>query len=178
MIKIILKKRLWIVIGLCLMFALSYSNAFAWGDRHGRYHYRRGRWYRPGWFGFDVAVSALTIGAVAEGLPPGYTTVVVAGLPYYYYDNIYYRPCPGGYIVVPAPAGAAAAPAVQPVNPYYLPLTKIVEMASQNAPDSVIISEIQRTHSVYKLNSEIITYLKQNKVSDTVIDYMMQAGNK
>lgn len=59
------------------------------------------------------------------------------------------------------------------VNPSHIPLTKIAEMASSGTPDAVIISEIDRTHSVYNLNSEIITYLKQNKVSDKVIDFMM-----
>lgn len=59
------------------------------------------------------------------------------------------------------------------VNPNHIPLTMIAEMASQATPDAVIISEIDRTRSVYNLNSEIITYLKQNKVSDKVIDYMM-----
>ena len=56
--------------------------------------------------------------------------------------------------------------------------SKIAEMANQGTPDAVIISEIDRTHSVYSLNSEIITYLKQNKVSDKVIDYMMNTGKK
>jgi uncharacterized protein YcfJ len=59
------------------------------------------------------------------------------------------------------------------VNPNHIPLTKLAEMGQQGTPDAVIIAEIDRTHSVYKLNSEIITYLKQNKVSDKVIDYMM-----
>jgi len=62
------------------------------------------------------------------------------------------------------------------VNPDYLTITKIAEMGKQGVPDSVIISEIQRTHSVYSLNSEIITYLQQNKVSNKVIDYMLQRG--
>ncbi|MDD4938970.1 MAG: glycine zipper domain-containing protein [Candidatus Omnitrophica bacterium] len=60
------------------------------------------------------------------------------------------------------------------VNPDHLPLTKIAEMASQGTPDAVIISEIDRTHSIYTLNSEIISYLKENKVSDQVIDHMME----
>ena len=59
------------------------------------------------------------------------------------------------------------------VNPNHIPLTKIAEMGQQRTPDAVIIAEIDRTYSVYKLNSEIITYLKQNKVGDRVIDYMM-----
>lgn len=60
------------------------------------------------------------------------------------------------------------------VNPYYIPVTKVVEMVSQGTPDSLIISEIQRTHSTYRLSSEAITYLKKNKVSDRVIDYMLE----
>jgi uncharacterized protein YcfJ len=62
------------------------------------------------------------------------------------------------------------------VNPDYLTVVKIAEMGNQGVPDSVIISEIQRTHSVYRLNSEIINYLMQNKVSNQVIDYMLQTG--
>ncbi len=62
------------------------------------------------------------------------------------------------------------------VNPNHIPLTKIAEMGSQGTPDAVIISEIDRTHSAYSLNSEIITYLKKNKVSDKVIDHMMATG--
>ena len=71
------------------------------GDRH---YYRNGGWYRHGWFGFDIFVSALAIGALVDSLPPRHTTVVVAGTPYYYYDNYYYQPYRyGGYVVVPPP---------------------------------------------------------------------------
>ena len=66
--------------------------------------------------------------------------------------------------------------AAMAVNPNYLPLTKIVEMAKEGTPDAVIINEIDRTHSAYQLNSEIITYLKNNKVGDRVIDHMLAAG--
>lgn len=58
-------------------------------------------------------------------------------------------------------------------NPKHLTIVKIAEMGREGVPDSVIINEIQRTHSTYHLNSEIITYLKQNKLSDRVIDYML-----
>jgi len=64
------------------------------------------------------------------------------------------------------------------VNPYHITIPKIAEMASQGTPDAVIIGEIQRTHSVYELNSESITYLKNNKVSDKVIDYMLGTAAK
>lgn len=63
------------------------------------------------------------------------------------------------------------------VNSNHITLIKIAEMSLQGVPDSVIISEIQRTRSRYDLNSELITYLKNNKVSDRVIDYMLQVAN-
>lgn len=62
------------------------------------------------------------------------------------------------------------------INPNHLTIMNIVDMASKGAPDDVIISEIQRTNSVYHLTSEIISYLKQNKVSDKVVDYMLSTG--
>lgn len=102
MLKQILKYRVAVV--LCLVLVLCSTEAFAWGGgRYGGHYYRGGRWYRHGWLGFDIAVTALTIGALVDYLPPRYNTVVVGGVPYYYCDNIYYRPYPGGYVVVPAP---------------------------------------------------------------------------
>lgn len=61
-------------------------------------------------------------------------------------------------------------------NPSYLPITSIVDMAQKGLPDDVIIGEIQRTRSTYRLTSEVITYLKQNKVSDRVVDYMLSTA--
>lgn len=61
-------------------------------------------------------------------------------------------------------------------NPEHLTLVKIAEMGRQGVPDSVIINEIQRTRSVYQLNSEIIAYLQKNGVGSRVIDYMLQAA--
>ena len=62
------------------------------------------------------------------------------------------------------------------VNSNYLPITSIANMASQGLPDAVIIDEIKKTNSVYKLNSEIITYLKQNGASDQLIDFMLETS--
>ncbi len=59
------------------------------------------------------------------------------------------------------------------VNPNYISIVSIVDMAGKGVPDDVIIGEIQRTGSVYQLTSETITYLKNNKVGDKVIDYML-----
>ena len=73
--------------------------------RHVSHHYyRNGRWYRHGWFGFDVTVPVLSTGVYVNALPPAYTPVVVQGATYYYGDNTYFSPSPeGGYMVVAAP---------------------------------------------------------------------------
>lgn len=123
MLKQIFKSR--VVATFFLIVALSCPNAFAWGGHGGggRYYYHGGRWHGGmGWFWFDAGVTALAIGAIAETLPPRYTTVVVSGNPYYYCDGVYYEPySSGGYVVVQAPAvsgNVVPAPAVKAaVNP-------------------------------------------------------------
>lgn len=73
-------------------------------DRGRKHYYRDGRWYERGFFGFGAVVSALTLGAFVEALPPQHTTIVVEGNQYYHDDRYYYRQDPrGGYIVVDAP---------------------------------------------------------------------------
>ena len=120
MIKQILKNKLLVVVVLLLAFTVAYSsNAFAWGGRdggHGHYYYRGGHWYGGGWFWGGFA-TGLAIGTIVTTLPPYYDTVYISGAPYYYYDSVYYRPSPSGYIVVPAPATNAvvAAPAATAV---------------------------------------------------------------
>ena len=57
-------------------------------------------------------------------------------------------------------------------NPNYLSITSIANMASQGIPDAVIIEEIERSGSRYKLNDEILRYLEQNGVSEDVITCM------
>jgi hypothetical protein len=104
------KNKFWIIVILTLVFILTVSGLFAFRGRGG-YHWHGGHWYHyygPHWFGFDVAVSALTIGAVVETLPPGYTTFIVGGAPYYCYDSLYYRPIPEGFVVVQPPVIAAS----------------------------------------------------------------------
>jgi len=116
--KEIMKFRVALV--LCLLSALLCQEAFAFGGGRGpgqrggdgsrggkseRYYYRGDRWYRHGWLGFDIAVSALALGALVDSLPPRRTTVIINNTPYYYCDNIYYRPYEyGGYVVVQPPA--------------------------------------------------------------------------
>ena len=59
------------------------------------------------------------------------------------------------------------------VNENQLTVVQIVDMAAKGVPDDAVIAEIDRTHSVYGLTSETISYLKNNKVSDKVVDYML-----
>jgi hypothetical protein len=104
----ILKSKVLVVAVLLLACTVSCSvNAFAWGGHggggHGHYSYHGGQWHNSGWFWGSFA-AGLTIGAIVATLPPYYETVYVRGSPYYYYDGIYYRPYPTGYVVVPAPA--------------------------------------------------------------------------
>ena len=116
MIKQILKNKTLISIVLLVVFSLSFSNAFAWGGYgHGHYRYHGGRWYSSGWFWGGFA-AALTVGTIIATLPPHYEVMYLNGVPYYYYDNAYYRPCPTGYIVVPEPSAAAVVtpPVVAP----------------------------------------------------------------
>ncbi|MFH0753365.1 MAG: DUF6515 family protein [Candidatus Omnitrophota bacterium] len=77
-----------------------------WGHHENRYHYRDGRWYSRGWFGWEFFVPALAIGAFVEALPPRHTTVIVENTTYYYDDTRYYRQLPDGvYVVVQSPRG-------------------------------------------------------------------------
>jgi hypothetical protein len=127
MLKQVLRFR--VVLVILLILTLFCPGAFARGDDRGgsrgysrvdtrgydrgdRHYYRDGRWYRHGWFGFDIVVAALAIGALIDALPPQHTIVVVQGTPYYYGDNHYYRQVPnGGYVVVSPPV--LAPPPVQ-----------------------------------------------------------------
>ncbi|MCX5713952.1 MAG: hypothetical protein NT033_03895 [Candidatus Omnitrophica bacterium] len=107
----------------------------------GRHYYRDGGWYRHGWLGFDIAVSALAIGALMDSLPPRHTTVVVAGTPYYYFYNYYYQPYPyGGYVVVPPPALAQPVVTMPQAIPVTAAITQsqtqIQEVSTINIPNS------------------------------------------
>ena len=121
--KEIYTKKLWSVMMFCLIFMLVYSNVFAWGqDRsyghgrevvkvgHERYNYHDGRFFRPGWFGFEFAIALPPAGVVVSTLPFGYRTIAVNGMSYYYYQGVYYKHCPLGYIVVPEPVITVAQP--------------------------------------------------------------------
>jgi hypothetical protein len=75
----------------------------------GRYYYSGGVWYAPRGPGFVVV--AAPVGMFIPVLPPFYTTVWVAGVPYYYANDTYYMwsPAQSGYEVVQPPGDPAAA---------------------------------------------------------------------
>ncbi len=73
-----------------------------------RYTYRDGRFFRPSWFGFEFFLSTPPFGAVVMSIPVGHRAVMIGGVQYYNYNNIYYKPCPSGYIVVPPPVVVAS----------------------------------------------------------------------
>lgn len=56
-------------------------------------------------------------------------------------------------------------------------ILRIVEMTEKGLPDSVIIDEMRKSGSVYDLDMATIQYLKNQQVSDQVIDYMMKTKN-
>ena len=151
--KQILKNKFWVIAVLCLALGLSCSDAFARGHGGGggrdggdRHYYRDGRWYKHGWLGFDIAVSALTIGALIDSLPPRYETVVVGGVPYYCYDNSYYRPYPyGGYVVVQPPVV---------VTPEVAPAVVVAPAPVIAAPTAQLQAQIPETLIVNMPNSK------------------------
>lgn len=74
------------------------SRRMSHGNR--QYIYHGGRFYRPGGSGY--VHSRPPAGIVVYSLPAA-ALIVLAGLTYYVYDNIYYQKVPSGYMVVDTP---------------------------------------------------------------------------
>jgi hypothetical protein len=98
-----------------------------------RFFYSGGVWYAPRGAGF-VVVGA-PIGVFVPVLPPFYTTVWVAGAPYYYADDTYYTyRGPQGYEVVDPPDEQAATTQA-PVSDNIFIYPKNGQSAEQQASD-------------------------------------------
>lgn len=121
---------MWLVIGLTSICAIPAADAYAWGGGHGGYRHGHGhdrhtvvvvrprrevvvygrrryvydgrRFHHPGFWGGFFAVRP-AFGIIVATLPFGHAAVVIGGTRYYHYDDVYYRECPSGYIVVPKP---------------------------------------------------------------------------
>jgi hypothetical protein len=76
--------------------------------RGSTYYFHAGVWYRP--LRQRWVVVAPPRGLVIAALPPFYTTIWVAGTPYYYANDVYYawRPALGRYVVIERPRRGAA----------------------------------------------------------------------
>jgi uncharacterized protein DUF6515 len=79
-----------------------------------RFWFHGGVWYRPE--GPRYVVVTPPAGVVVEVLPPFFTTVTVAGRPYYYANDTYYvySDAARGYQVIDAPPGVEAGAPVAP----------------------------------------------------------------
>jgi len=67
-----------------------------------------------------------------------------------------------------------STPVTQNVNLNQMSIQQIVDLTKQGVNEDVIIDKIRLTNSRYKLNVDDINYLKQNGVSQKVIDAMQQ----
>ncbi len=65
------------------------------------YYFRKGVYYRKGPRGF-VVVSPPR-GLVVPVMPPGFETLIVAGVTHFLFGGVYYHKAPGGYMVVDEP---------------------------------------------------------------------------
>jgi hypothetical protein len=72
-------------------------------------------WYEPGPGGYVVVRPP--VGIVLPVLPPAYTTVWVAGAPYYYANDVYYTAAQGGYAVAQPPMDAPVTQTQPPPAP-------------------------------------------------------------
>lgn len=124
MAKITCGNRLLIAVVLVFAAIAQTGSAFAWGEPpredhhrgrevvysgHRKYYYDSGRFYRWSLFGLINIVPPA--GVFVSFLPAGSRTIVVGGTPYFCYNDVYYAPYHGGYIVVPRPvAPYQAAP--------------------------------------------------------------------
>src|SRR5712692_4432729 len=69
---------------------------------------------------------------------------------------------------------AATAPA--PQGP--LGLTEVAHMAQSHVSDEVIVSQIRSTEAVFQLSAGDTIWLKQNGVSDAVVQEMLLTANR
>lgn len=86
--------------------------------RGDNYFFHKGRCYRHGPKGYFWVRPPM--GIVAYSLPAAAVTVLIGGLTYYVYDNVYYRRLSAGYQVVQVPTQTTTVvqiPPEAPVNP-------------------------------------------------------------
>ena len=100
--------------------------------RGGRFFFHSGVWYQP--VGPRYVVVRPPAGIVVPVLPPTYTTVWSAGVPYHYANDVYYVQRPGGYAVAAPPMETIEAPAQPP--PPQVPAPQAVQAPAAPAPSA------------------------------------------
>lgn len=83
--------------------------------RDKNYFFHSGHWYRHGHDGYFWARPPL--GVVVYSLPVAAAAVLIGGLTYYMYDNVYYRRVPAGYQVVQVPGDTTPVVQTPPAIP-------------------------------------------------------------
>ena len=153
--NILKNKVLLVLVVFILAVSVISQDAYAWGGGRGgggRYYWHGGRWYNNGWWWFGAGATALALGAMVASLPPSYNTVYYGGVPYYYYDGIYFNQCPSGYMVVQAPPVAAPVVVQQPYAVSQPVVSTPVE--NINVPQSVSPGAQGESFTVNVLNNK------------------------
>ena len=70
------------------------------------------------------------------------------------------------------PAGQPQAAQTQAVNPNQMSVQQVAGLAKQGVNENVIIDKIRLTNSKFSLSADDVSYLKQQGVSQKVIDAM------
>ena len=139
------------------------SHGGSWGGYHGRY--LGGSWY-PWAFSFSYY-----------------------GAPYYDYDYpppVYYYPPPAYYYSPPVVySSPPPSPVVQNPQPVQRSnqgqpgsVSDIKALAKAGVSDTVILSQIRNSRTVYQLSAAEIIDLKTNNVSEAVIDFMINTSSR
>lgn len=83
------------------------THALSIGFGPDRFYFHAGVWFRP--YNHRYLVVLPPVGIRVPVLPPGYATVWVGSVPYYYANGVYYATAPGAaYEVVNPPPGVSA----------------------------------------------------------------------
>lgn len=75
-----------------------------------------------------------------------------------------------------AEANAAAANAPQFSGP--LGMTDVIALSEQGVSDDVIINYLRQTNSTFKLSPSDLAYLREKRVSDRVVNEMINSANR
>ncbi len=128
------------------------------------------------------------IGVVVPILPPFYTTLWVGSAPYYYANNVYYTPCPQGYVVVQEPPSKVVVEQ-QPTSATAQQSNNVVELGPSNtnvqpAPSTNAVQEPEGQLFIYPSKGQSQAQQAKDRntchswaVSQTGYDPVLQTSN-